>query len=587
MARRLVSLLVVFVLAGCAKAPTPGDGPGTSEPVDFSNLIASAAAITDHNGTRSFTWEGDVGVGGNIPLVGTAPQSASATYMFPVSDEVGYVETTLESLDAASLIFMVRNETDRVGCGGSANGRSCTTPVPIDLNGVQDWSVLIESRQNDPTNPFKLNVTLHPRSHMTIGKILSPLDERFFFRLADTGFDGGEPSIGVTSTGSIFDIVGTATLRSRDEGETWQDVRAPATTTSLDPMLYVDPWTDRVFVDHLYVGCSYLSWSDDEGANWLTNPVACGMPADDHQKVCAGSHPLENAPYPSVVYYTFNSFALLVDGAAHLVASRSLDGGLTWTSAIAMQETLDFPYRTGGPCVADRNGNAYIGAYLSDGDFAVTTSNDFGATWTARRAGTESGGGQAIDPGVAVDVAGNAYGAYWGPNGVQVVLSTDQGSSWKNQRVVSPEGLKSFELVDAVAGDEGHVAVTFIGTADSDKGPGRADGWSAWHLYLAMSQNAHEDNPTWVATRVTPEDDPVQIGSVCTGGTGCFGGNRNLLDFIDIQALPDGRVVIAYTDGCGDVCHETPQESRENDGYVAIQLEGPRLYEEKAPWAAN
>ncbi len=587
MPRRLLALVLAVILAGCAKAPAPPDDTPASEPVDFSHLQAQGATIEDQNDTRSFLWESTVGVGGNIPLAGTAPQSASATYAFPVDRNVGYVEVTLESIDSASLVFMVRNETTRVGCGGAANGRSCTTPVPANVTGTPEWSVLIQSRQNDPENPFRLNVTLHPRAHMIVGKILSPLDEGFFFRLSDTGFDGGEPSIGVTSGGSIFDIVGTATLRSRDEGETWQDVRAPLTTTSLDPMLFVDPWTDRVFVDHLYVGCSYLSWSDDEGANWITNPVACGMPADDHQKVCAGGHPLENAPYPSVVYYTFNSFALLVDGAAHLVAARSLDGGITWTSAIAMQETLDFPYRTGGPCVADRNGNAYIGAYLGDGDFAVTASNDYGATWMARRAGTDGGANQAIDPGVAVDGAGNAYGAYWGPQGVQVVLSADEGASWKNQRRVSPEGLKSFELVDAVAGDEGHVAVAFIATADSDKGPNRADGWSVWHLYLAMSQNAHEDNAMWVATRVTPEGDPVQIGSVCTGGTGCFGGNRNLLDFIDIQTTPDGRVVIAYTDGCGDVCHETPQESRENDGYVAIQLEGPRLYEDKAPWAAN
>jgi hypothetical protein len=587
MARRLVCLIAAVLLAGCANVPTSPGGDQPPAPADLSHLSAPGADATNGNGTRIFLWDGTVGVGGNVPLAGTAPGSASATYTFPVDGNVGYVETSLESLDGASLIFMVRNETSRVGCGGSGNGRSCTVPVPVNIGGTKDWSVLIQSRQNDNTNPFRLNVTLHPRAHMLFGSILSPLDERFFFRNADTGFDGGEPSVGVTSTGTIFDVVGTATLRSRDEGVTWEDVRAPATTTSLDPMLFVDPWTDRVFVDHLYVGCSYLSWSDDEGETWTTNPVACGMPADDHQKICAGSHPLENALYPAVIYYTFNSFALLVDGAAHLVASRSVDGGVTWTSAIAMQETLDFPYRTGGPCVADRNGNAYIGAYLADGDFAVTTSNDYGVTWNARRAGTDSGGGQAIDPGVAVDTAGNVYGAYWGPKGVQVVLSTDEGATWRNQRVVSPEGLKSFELVDAVAGDEGRVAVAFIATADSDKGPNRADGWSKWHLYLAMSENAHEENATWVATRVTPEDDPVQIGSVCTGGTGCSGGNRNLLDFIDIQALPDGRVVIAYTDGCGSVCRETPQESRENDGYVAIQLEGRRLYEDKAPWASN
>src|SRR5688572_19961832 len=150
MPRRLLALLLALVLAGCAKAPTPGDdGPEDADLVDFSHLEASGATIEDANNTRSFMWDGTVGVGGNIPLLGTAPQSASATYTFPVDRNVGFVEVTLETLDAASLVFMVRNETERVGCGGGANGRSCTTPVPSGVTGVLDWSVLIQSRQND------------------------------------------------------------------------------------------------------------------------------------------------------------------------------------------------------------------------------------------------------------------------------------------------------------------------------------------------------------------------------------------------------------------------------------------------------
>ena len=43
--------------------------------------------------------------------------------------------------------------------------------------------------------------------------------------------------------------------------------------------------------------------------------------------------------------------------------------------------------------------------------------------------------------------------------------------------------------------------------------------------------------------------DPVQIGSICTGGTTC-GADRNLLDFNDIQIDKEGRVLAAYADGC-------------------------------------
>jgi hypothetical protein len=231
-----------------------------------------------------------------------------------------------------------------------------------------------------------------------------------------------------------------------------------------------------------------------------------------------------------------------------------------------------------------------LGAYQPGGGFAVAYSNDYGATFKAVRAGEGSGGSEGIDPGVAVDTAGNDYGAYWGPEGIHAVVSQDEGATWSEPRIVSPPELKSFEMVDAIAGDEGRVAIAYIATAESNRGPNRADGWAKWHLYLSMSENALAENATWVTARVTPEDDPVQIGSVCTSGVGCFGGNRNLLDFIDVQVGPDGRSYVAYTDGCipdheTTPCKELPQESRENYGYIAVQDEGPRLFADRAPWA--
>lgn len=581
-----LALVLVFLAAGCLGAGGPtGDGRGPV-PVDFDHLTGRGALVEDRAETRTFLFEGNVGLGGSVPLAGTAPGAAGAEHTFQVDGTVGFVEASLESLDAANLVFLLRDEQGRVACGAAAGRPSCTAPLAANATAAE-WSAEIQSRQNDPDNPYRLNVTLHPRHHISFGQVAGALDPRFAFRLSDTGRNGAEPTLGLTSNGHVFVVEGTATMRSRDDGGSWEVVTAPLTTTSLDPMLYVDPWTDRVFVDHLYVACSYLSWSDNEGASWVTNPAACGEPADDHQKLCVGAHPVPGNPvFDGTVYYTFNSFALLVDGAGHITASRSLDGGATWQPSVAMSETLDFPYRTGGPCAADRDGNVYIGAYLQDGGFAVAASNDHGVLWNAVRAGTDSGAGQGIDPGVAIDAAGNAYGAYWGPKGIQVVVSRDHGASWSDQRTVSPEGLESFVLVDAIAGDEGRVAVAYLATADSDKGPNRADGWSRWHLYLSMTENALAEAPVWVSARVTPESDPVQIGTICTGGTGCFGGNRNLLDFIDVQVGPDGRVYVAYTDGCREGCVELPQDSRARRGMVAIQEDGPRLFAEKAPWVS-
>lgn len=87
------------------------------------------------------------------------------------------------------------------------------------------------------------------------------------------GHRGAEPNVGVTSTGVVFTTAGHNTLRSTDQGRSWEVVfnlseALPQTceplpdvptqgcpirqfTRSSDPMLWVDPVTDRVFTNHM------------------------------------------------------------------------------------------------------------------------------------------------------------------------------------------------------------------------------------------------------------------------------------------------------------------------------------------------
>ena len=67
-----------------------------------------------------------------------------------------------------------------------------------------------------------------------------------------------------------------------------------------------------------------------------------------------------------------------------------------------------------------------------------------------------------------------------------------------------------------------------------------------WHIYAAST---FDGGATWTTVRVTPVNDPVQRGSICTGGTTC-GADRNLLDFNDTEIDHEGRVIIAFADGC-------------------------------------
>jgi hypothetical protein len=62
----------------------------------------------------------------------------------------------------------------------------------------------------------------------------------------------------------------------------------------------------------------------------------------------------------------------------------------------------------------------------------------------------------------------------------------------------------------------------------------------------------YDGGKTWQTTDATPND-PVQRGSICTGGTTC-GNDRNLLDFIDSTIDSHGRVEVGYADGCIGAC---------------------------------
>ena len=87
-----------------------------------------------------------------------------------------------------------------------------------------------------------------------------------------TGFDTFEPTIGITGSGAIFFTNwnglgdGTHIIRSRDQGQTWEDVGpfgsidedSGQTPNSNDPYIYVDKFTDRL-VRPLRLRISFVS----------------------------------------------------------------------------------------------------------------------------------------------------------------------------------------------------------------------------------------------------------------------------------------------------------------------------------------
>ena len=419
------------------------------------------------------------------------------------------------------------------------------------------------------------------------------------WRLEKTGFNGGEPSIGVTSDGDLFTVSGGANMaRSTDHGKTWQQVSTPTMAVqtpkaSLDPWIWVDPLTDRVYDSPLYVLCTWAAWSDDRGDTWDFNPTAgCGVPAHDHQKLTTGP-PAPGVTvaggYPDVVYYSYNSFrsvdqcsdscptAVAQEGGTQI--ARSLDGGRSFSRSVMAHPNDLCHAGIASPVIAAADGTAYSGKPRCDG-VSLATSHDSGATWDDPTVLTGVGAAKALAHmvDVATDAANNAYVTWTGGDGAAYLTRTrDSGATWSEPVRVSPPTLNSTVFNVIIAGADGHVAVGYLGTPDESASWPTIDAENAapttrWHAYLSVTDDAWADPPTWTTARLTPADDPVQMGCIWQSG----GSNpcRNLADFIDLVQL-DGRPYLVFADGC-DHCSSADQ-SRGSADTVAILEGGPSL----------
>lgn len=389
------------------------------------------------------------------------------------------------------------------------------------------------------------------------------------------GHRGAEPNVGVTSTGAVFMTAGHNTLRSTDHGATWEVVfnltealpqlSCPpgvwppvplvgcplGITRSSDPMLWVDPVTDRVFTNHMTgLYCSNMILSDDEGESWTMKPMTCGTLVNDHQKVATGigygpgTPEIGNEVYPNPVYYCYNK----------LVATRcavSVDGGLNfpYEATVASAELGDPCGGINGHPAPHPDGTMFVPLNLGCPAPVVGVSEDSGLTWTVKMAPFEDVGAEEIDPDITVTPDGTAYMLWRGADHLQYLArSSDKFDTWEGPWRVSPEGVESTVFAGITSQVDGKIAFAFLGTRDSDVYPSEAANETRWHLFVGTSQDASSASPTFVVEQVTPDEDPVQIGCVWLEG----GGNpcRNMLDFIDMASDAEGRVYVAYTEGC-------------------------------------
>ena len=397
--------------------------------------------------------------------------------------------------------------------------------------------------------------------------------------------NAGEPSIGNSfKTGATMYQSYLSTYKVTWDGATpaqatWTDVSANAgtgcpqgSTESLDPILYTDRETGRTFESQLTGVDSATCYTDDDGKTWSPSQGG-GIPSGvDHQTIGGGPFSangvgaLPTSTYPNAAYYCSQDIA-----AAFCAVSR--DGGTTFGAGVPTYSLLDCDGLHGHVKVAP-DGTAYLPNKGCGANQAVVSSTDNGGTWTVNRVpGTTPSDS---DPSVGTGANGTLYFGYVDGSGVPgVAVSTDQGKTWTDRQDVGTEfGIKNAVFPTMVAGDDDRAAFAYLGTPTGGNYQDQAGFHGEWHLYV---DTTYDGGKTWVTSDATPND-PVQVGSICTGGTSC-GNDRNLLDFIDVTTDDHGRVEVAFADGCINACVTDPQHNgRDAYATIARQAGGKTLF---------
>jgi hypothetical protein len=288
-----------------------------------------------------------------------------------------------------------------------------------------------------------------------------------------------------------------------------------------------------------------MSRTQDDGESW-----SYGAPCTvliDHPSVALG--PFHGAPPAGATGQTAGYYCQQYPDLNQ--CSHSADGGATWTPSSAgtgCNGLFGHLKVAADGTVYAPSGFCTTGGVSGVGGFA---SRDNGLTWTSWVIPGAVTPGRGFDPSLATTADGTLYEA-WAQDGDAhpvVAFSSDGTKHWS--KPVDLAGTTNPPLTGAtfptmVAGSAGRAAAAFLGTRHEHKEAVNAidDVDATWDLYVSTT---YDGGATWSTTQVTT--DPVQRGGISDGGVGATS-SRNLLDFMDAGVTRDGRVVVAFADGC-------------------------------------
>jgi hypothetical protein len=389
----------------------------------------------------------------------------------------------------------------------------------------------------------------------------------------------GEPSINVAPDGTIYIVApdgagvrvptalpgggqgvgGSLLWRSEDHGKSWKFLGSYDVPTGGGDSDIVTAPDGTIYASGLsYAACSTVSVSHDKGETFVPDPIAgCGQTplSNDRQwNAVDGQHTVY-----TVIGDTMKTQIDLVRSLVTsplVVPSKTLQLSVTpdyeWPGTVAVDQRNGTTYTVwntrGAPDDCDDN-KCTVPASWKTPDRVLISVLPRGSTTPPAPVVVASRRFDTFDSFVvdAIDAVGTVY-VVWSERHsasketwTMLSSSHDAGKHWSAPvKVNSGPVTTTFPWV--TAGDPGRIAVSYYGTSARAASPQKVTAKQSWQVYSAFSIDGGK---TFTEYRTTGG---MNNGQICTSGTGCTAGGRNLLDFFETAADANGCLVTTYTD---------------------------------------